>query len=118
MSATFLPCHLSEDVSQQRAFLNSLINDAPKLLDDAFAPLKNDITNFSLLVDQRFCRLETRLESLEIEAMNARIRSRNRVLQTFDPVLKTVSIHFSFFLSNYVYCTGSWMWLVSRATTF
>jgi len=94
VSSTFLPCHLSDNVSEQGATLKSLIDDAPKLLDDALAPLKRDIDNF---IDQRFRRLE-------IETMNARIRSRNRGLQTFAPVFKTVSIHFSFiFLSNYVY---------------
>ena len=29
VSSTFLPCHLSEDVSQQGETLKSLINDAP-----------------------------------------------------------------------------------------
>ena len=82
----------TKDISQpqEAATLESLINDVPKLLDDVLTTFRSDIMNsFSLPVDQRFRRLE-------IEAMNARIRSRNRGLQTFDPVFKTVSIHLSF----------------------
>jgi hypothetical protein len=144
MVFTFIPCHLTDDVTQQGVTLKLLIDSSPRYLNQVLTPLRSDIisiigtlTNMNDSLQGKLSTVEGklsamekklstmeenvggRLRGLEIESMNSHIRSHNRrlpvELQIFKPVLKTVSFYLLFFsLSNY--SAGSWIWVFSCRT--